>query len=225
MISSSLPISGILGIIFLIFFGIFLFVVYSINIENLQKKAEPQKVDIIPPADSVGWLYVLERDGYIKVGKTAYWKTDHQTGLPYQIGSLKNRMIDYINPSETPHEYNVDLIYYHLFDDYGNREKKLINFMQNSLYSKEYNEFNNYNNPKIKKWVKMVTTRIGGDSEWFEIQHDYNSIKKEIIENFFEIHRLRQECILDIINTEHEELSKEGRVYLHTKPSTEFIKT
>ena len=98
---------GILQYVFAAFpFLVLIYVLLVLAAQGMRPKTriEPPKEK---PSEGSGWLYLIEREGHIKVGKHAYAEGG--------VEGFVNRLKDYINPTSFPNTASVNVLYYQFY--------------------------------------------------------------------------------------------------------------
>jgi hypothetical protein len=181
------------------FFWIFLVFIIFIIMYNSPTK----------PSKNAGWLYAHEMNGLLKIGKASHWKNQGQIE---DYNSLQKRLSDYINPSERPGQESVKVIYYHFFEDVS---ASSIDYLRNYTFS--YKTYNGEANTR-----NLFNLQIGS-KEWFHVNNFENfggfSKATEAIISWFNQKSSRQLHVKEIVNRTHQNLEKNGRVFISNTPS------
>jgi hypothetical protein len=102
----------------------FVVLIYVLFLAGSTKKEPPKKKLEQPPKDS-GWVYLLERDGYIKVGHAKYFDAE---GKPNEQ-SFINRMNQYVSDTSQPNIHNVNIFYYNFLPSAGEWDNNIKNLL------------------------------------------------------------------------------------------------
>jgi hypothetical protein len=183
----------------------FLFLVLGIYklIPNHSPKNVVQEQELQPKLGG-GWLYAIERDGYIKIGRSNYKEVESSDK---KQKSLENRIKDYANPSEIPYTFSVNLIYFHYFEDHVDMEKCLKSFM-------------NSKTPKLTAYQEYADYElypVAQKDEWFKYNHSFEKTRLEIIK-WFKENRSFEPYVKRLVEEALSNLHNQDRVFIHQYP-------
>lgn len=192
----------------LITFIFFIMVIWSIY--QLARKESVQNFNEetleLQPKPGGGWLYAIERDGYIKIGRSNYKQVESSD---QRQKSLENRIEDYVNPTETPYTYNTNIIYFHYFENLIDCEKQLITYL--NTFTPTWSDSN------ITKYDDYWLHNVPQKKEWFKYNCEFKTIKSEIIEWFSERCSTEQ-YVKEIMEETLIKLHNQNRIFIHQIP-------
>ena len=98
---------GIIQYIFAVFpFLVLIYVLLVVAAQGSRPKTKIEPPKETPPEGS-GWLYLIEREGHIKVGEHGYGENG--------VEGFVSRLKDYINPTSFPNTASVNVLYYQFY--------------------------------------------------------------------------------------------------------------
>jgi hypothetical protein len=200
----------------------FLVIVYALLV--VQKKEVTVKKTVLIPVDA-GWVYLLERDGFIKVGMSKYYGV---TGAQ----KLSDRLNVYVNNTSEPNPKNLNVLYFHFYDNVVEVESLLKNYLSNNHLQEEKlvdtDVYNKMNHEELKKDIqnavlenieKPIYEQNPNKKEWYNItnKHDFFQYINDIIQIMDE-RRSRANFIEDITQNSIKDLQDQPRIFLHQLP-------
>lgn len=97
-----------------------------INRPDPEPEKEPEKPK--PPGGS-GWVYLIEKDGFLKLGSHKFFKQVNDKEYIENHG-LINTLKEYSNPVNNPNSSNVNVYYYHFFENVEVWEAHILHLLQ-----------------------------------------------------------------------------------------------
>lgn len=211
------------SIFVVLIFGFLIHFIIStvISFENNRVKVQPEILDRkIEPNAGSGWLYVVERDGYLKIGRTNFEKLDP---------TLTARLKAYINITEIPAKLNLNLLYFDFFENANSMEIELKNHIRRfkkpisseNLSQQYYDDINSKITDKEREfWFEEVYF----STEWFKLHGDLGLAEEPIstwFRNSYSQHKSREWIIKETI----EDLRNFLKIFIHNFPEVNQVNT
>lgn len=141
---------GLIEYIFAAFpFVVFLYVLLMLVAKTNRPKSKIEPIPEKPPEGS-GWIYLIEREGYLKIGKVSYnLELSLSENVEKHLTGRDGRFHKYLNSSEFPGVMNVNILYYNFFLEVEEWEKKIRHLLMGYavvLNEGELNKLENKNN-------------------------------------------------------------------------------
>ncbi len=157
------------------------------------------------PSES-GWVYVIERDGYLKIGSYGYNKL-----------GLVNELKKYVSSDIIPKDGNVNLVYYYYFDNFSKKENLLSEYL-NGMADK-YSDYVHSKSPKTKEGVAIIElSRVPERQNWFKYDCHYNKIHDRIISWFNHSKNSNDSKYSKVIAETNQILNEWDNIFVHRLP-------